>query len=85
MTQRVQFIQHAGEHERFTAGCFDHLIGTNVPWNFRETEDGPVLRQLGTATLAGAEVAEDGRSVLITVELTGQQPEQIVHAVGDIL
>jgi hypothetical protein len=84
MTTRVQFTQHAQEHERFTPGCFDHLIGTNVPWNYRETDDGPVMRQLGRATLAGAEVADDGKSVLITVDLEGQ-PEQTVHAVGDIL
>ena len=84
MGTRVQFVQHAAENERFAPGCFDSVIGSNVPWNFRETDDGPVLSQLGSATLVGAEVAEDGRSVLFTVELEGQ-PAETVRLASDLL
>lgn len=59
----------AGENERFAPGAFDGLVGKAVPWNFRETDDGPVKRRLGTATVVGAEVSPDGRTACLTAEL----------------
>jgi len=71
---RVEIYQPAAENERFAAGAFDRMINRQVPWVFRATEDGPVLRYLGRATLVAATVDEDGRGVTLTVELddTGQ-------------
>lgn len=61
LAARITFVFHAGENERFAPGCFDNSIGQEVPVIF----DG---RMCETGMITGAEVAADGRSVLITYE-----------------
>lgn len=58
---RLSFRQEAEEHEVYAPGAFDDLVGKRVPMKL----DGETV---GMALLVSAEVAEDGRSVLLTVD-----------------
>jgi hypothetical protein len=55
--------------EIFAPGALDGWVGCEVPWTFKETEDGPALRRLGTARVVAAGVEPDGRSAYLLVEL----------------
>jgi hypothetical protein len=68
---QMQMTITAAEHERFAPGAFDRTVGSQVPVNLRETDGGPVLGSLGTGTVTAADVAEDGTSVTLTVEVDG--------------
>lgn len=68
MSRHVLVIE-AGEHERFAPRSWDSQIGCEVPVSLRETDDGPVIAHVGTGRLIAAEVAEDGSSVTLTVEV----------------
>lgn len=59
----------AGEHERFAARSWDSQIGKEVPVNLRETDDAPVIAQVGHVRVIAAEVSEDGSSVTLTLEV----------------
>jgi hypothetical protein len=65
------FTYRDPEGAKFAAHAFDRLIGTEVPWNLRASDDGPVLRSLGRVRVADAKVSEDGWSVQMTVEPVG--------------
>jgi hypothetical protein len=66
---QMQMMIMAAEHERFAPGAFDRTVGSQVPVNLRVTDGGPVLASLGTGTVIAAEVAGDGTSVTLTVEV----------------
>ena len=71
---RTTFHRSAEEHERYAPHAFDGVIGKTVPWNLRETEDGPALSTPGTATVIAVEVDEDGRGATWTVDFEEEQP-----------
>jgi hypothetical protein len=59
----------ASEHERFKPHAFDSIIGKSIRWTLKETDDGPVIADLGEAILVGAVVDEDGRGARLTIEV----------------
>ena len=63
-TFRIQ----AEEHEVFSENAFDGQIGTIVPVNFRDTEDGPVVASMGEARLMGVAILENGKVAELTLE-----------------
>lgn len=58
----AQTVQRAGDHQQFAPDAFDTQIGKTVPLNYEGH---------GTynCKIVGAEVAEDGSQVTLTVEL----------------
>jgi hypothetical protein len=67
----MQFVlrQQAGEHEVFSANAFDSLVGTLVPMNLKERDDGPALKALGKARLVSATITNGGKSAELTLEI----------------
>lgn len=65
----------AGEHERFAPHSWDSQIGREVQIVLRETDDGPVIAAMGRGRVVAAEVAEDGTSVTLTIEVTEQHDD----------
>jgi hypothetical protein len=80
---RLKLTHRAGLHERFAPGCFDARIGD--PWPVRLPSG-----DLRPALLVAAEVAPDGSSVELTIEV-GEQPGRwwrlraILHGAASIL
>lgn len=70
---RVTFRWNAGPHERFTESAARSLIGQRPRFNYRETDDGPILADLGYVVVVAAEVIDEGRAMLITYEPSGAQ------------
>jgi hypothetical protein len=68
---RVTFIQRAGEHVIYAPTAFDSQIGKEVP--LKTGVAGPVV---AIVTIVAAEVAKDGRSVLLTYE----GPDAVLNA-----
>lgn len=66
--RRFSFTWHPEEHERIAPGAFDKVIGQPTRYRLPSGQTWP-------ATVAGAEVAADGRSVLFTVDV--QVPDEI--------
>lgn len=62
MGNLVKVVQNAPEHHTFAPGAFDFQIG----WTFPLTVEG---RQIDNCKVVAAEVAEDGTSVTLTVEV----------------
>lgn len=65
--QRVEFVYPAPDGERFAPGAFDGRIGQPVTVSRQVTEHYSAV--LADAVLREAEVAEDGLSVRVVVEL----------------
>jgi hypothetical protein len=59
---RMTVRQKADEGEVYTPGCFDAQIGRSVPFRF---SDGSFQK----CTVISAEVAPDGESILITLDI----------------
>lgn len=57
--------------ERFGPHAFDHLVNRTVPWRLRQSEGGPVLAELGQATVIAVAVADDGSGAMFLVEISG--------------
>lgn len=77
MTQRLSYTQSSAPGERFAPDAFDGQIGKVVPMNI---EGRPVE---GGCTVVGASVADDGRSVQLTLEVPdGVLPSQVTEPGG---
>lgn len=61
-----------GEYDRFGPHAFDARIGDEVPMKFEG-------ERCGTAKLVAAEIIEDGRAALLTLDVTGDRAEDMVH------
>lgn len=71
MASKIQIVQHAGANEVFGPEAFNCTIGSTVPL----TVEG---RQISHCRIVAAEVASDGRSVELTVEV----PDGIIPPVS---
>lgn len=69
---RFSFIKHAGDFEVFARDAFTNQVGQEVRVNLPDGR--PV-----TGTLAAAQVAEDRRSVELTIEI----PDGLLRAFED--
>lgn len=63
MAQRIEVEQPAEPGAQFARDAFDGQVGKTVPMNI----EGRAVE--GGCTVVGAEVAEDGASVTLTLEL----------------
>lgn len=71
MSRRIEFVHQAEDGELFAPGAFDGQIGQEVPVS---RQANLAYRQRATGVLREAEVAEDGRSVRLVVDLPDSVP-----------
>lgn len=77
MGNLVKAVQQAPEHHAFAPGAFDSQIGETFPL----TVEG---RQIDNCKVVAAEVAEDGASVTLTLEVPdGLFPAPLVSLYED--
>jgi hypothetical protein len=75
---KLQFRHRDPNGARYTAAAARSLIGQTPRFNVRQSDDGPILADLGTAVVTSAEVVDDGAAVLITIEAP-DLPEELNH------
>lgn len=75
MPTRIIIVQQAGEFEIFAPGAFDNVVGSTVPVDLNGSP-------LGDGTMVDAVVAEDGKSVTLTVDLDDDTPDTTWHVDG---
>lgn len=59
----------AGDHEKFSKNAFDSQLGKVIPFNFRETDDGPVIATIGEACLVKVDILEEGTVAELTFDV----------------
>lgn len=71
MSRRVEFVHRAPEGSAFAPGAFDGQIGEEVTVS---RQAGAAYRQQALGVLREAEVAEDGQSVRMVMDLPDTLP-----------
>lgn len=73
----MRFIikQKAAPDTIFQPGAFDGSVGKTVPVYSRETEDGPILGEVGMGRLVKAEITENGSVAELEIEVADPEKD----------